>query len=99
MSQRVRHAISINAPVEKVFDYLDTPENSLALIPQLVEVKEITPLANGGHRIRFVALGVNHAAIRFALRVGLRLAAYSHLLTTAPFGQMEKYLPSGPSLF
>jgi GNAT superfamily N-acetyltransferase len=50
-------------------------------------------------QIRFVALGVNHAAIRFALRVGLRLAAYSHLLTTAPFGQMEKYLPSGPSLF
>jgi ligand-binding SRPBCC domain-containing protein len=57
MSQRVRHAVSINTPVEKVFEYLDTPENSLALIPQLVEVKEITALPNGGHRIRFVALG------------------------------------------
>ena len=57
MSQRVRHAVSINAPVEKVFEYLDTPENGLALIPELVEVKEITALPNGGHRIRFVALG------------------------------------------
>jgi GNAT superfamily N-acetyltransferase len=50
-------------------------------------------------QIRLVALGVNHAAIRFALQAGLRLASYSHLLTTATFGQMEKYLPSGPSLF
>jgi len=50
-------------------------------------------------QIRLVALGVNHATIRFSLRAGLRLVAYSHLLTTAPFGQMEKYLPSGPSLF
>jgi GNAT superfamily N-acetyltransferase len=50
-------------------------------------------------QIRLVALGINHAAIRFALHVGIRLASYSHLLTTGPFGQMEKYLPSGPSLF
>ncbi len=57
MSQRVRHSVSINAPVEKVFEYLDTPENSLALIPQLIEVKDIAALPNGGHRIRFVALG------------------------------------------
>jgi ribosomal protein S18 acetylase RimI-like enzyme len=49
--------------------------------------------------IRLMVPGPNHAAIRFALRAGLKLAGYSHLLTTAPFGQMEKYLPSGPSLF
>jgi len=57
VSQRVRQAVVIDAPVEKVFAYLDDPENSLALVPQLVEVKEIEPLPNGGHRIRFVALG------------------------------------------
>jgi GNAT superfamily N-acetyltransferase len=50
-------------------------------------------------QIRLMIPGLNHDAIRFALRAGLRLAAYSHLLTTAPFGQMDKYLPSGPSLF
>jgi hypothetical protein len=57
VSQRVRQAVSIGAPVERVFAYLDTPENSLALVPQLVEVKEAAPLPNGGHRLRFVALG------------------------------------------
>ena len=54
---RVRQAVSINATVEQAFAFLDDPQNSLALIPALVEVKEIVPLANGGHRLRFVALG------------------------------------------
>jgi GNAT superfamily N-acetyltransferase len=49
--------------------------------------------------LRMMIPGINHAAIRFALQAGLQLAAYSHLLTTAPFGRMEQYLPSGPSLF
>lgn len=50
-------------------------------------------------QIRLMIPGPNHAAIKFALRSGLKLSAYAHLLTTAPFGQMDKYLPSGPSLF
>ena len=49
--------------------------------------------------VRLMIPGINHAAIRFALSKGLRLAAYSHLLTSAPFGQMQQYLSSGPSLF
>jgi Polyketide cyclase / dehydrase and lipid transport len=57
VSQRVRQAISISASVEKVFGFLDVPENGLALIPQLVEVKDVAPLPNGGHRLRFVTLG------------------------------------------
>ncbi len=57
MSQKIRHAVSISAPVEKVFAYLDVPENGFALVPQLIEVKEIVPLPNGGHRARFVTLG------------------------------------------
>ena len=57
MSQRIRQTVEIRSPVEKVFAYLDVPENALTLVPQLVEVKEITPLANGGHRMRFVTLG------------------------------------------
>jgi GNAT superfamily N-acetyltransferase len=50
-------------------------------------------------QIRLMIPGPNHAAIRFALESGLKLTAYSHLLTTAPFGQMDRYLTSGPSLF
>lgn len=43
--------------------------------------------------------GINHDAIRFALASGLRLSATAHLFTSAPFGRMEQYLASGPSLF
>jgi GNAT superfamily N-acetyltransferase len=49
--------------------------------------------------VRLRALGSNHEAIRFALARGLRLAGYSHLLTTAPFGHLDRYAPSGPTLF
>jgi GNAT superfamily N-acetyltransferase len=55
--------------------------------------------AQGAEQVRMAIPGVNHAAIRFALGAGLRLAAFSHLLTSAPFGLMEQYLPSGPLLF
>jgi GNAT superfamily N-acetyltransferase len=50
-------------------------------------------------QVRMIIPGANHAAIRFALQANLKLAGYGHLLTTASFGQMEKYLTSGPSLF
>jgi hypothetical protein len=49
--------------------------------------------------VRLRALGANHDTIRFALSSGLRLAGYSHLLTTASFGQLDRYAPSGPTLF
>lgn len=49
--------------------------------------------------IRLIVPGLNHNAIRFALRANLKLTGYGHILTTAPFGQMDKYLTSGPSLF
>jgi GNAT superfamily N-acetyltransferase len=55
--------------------------------------------AEQSEQIRLIIPGINHAAIRFALRMNLKLTGYGHLLTTAPFGQMEKYLTSGPSLF
>ncbi|HEV2707363.1 MAG TPA: hypothetical protein VGV59_15705, partial [Pyrinomonadaceae bacterium] len=53
----------------------------------------------GGGQVRMALPGINHTAIRFALGAGLRLVAYTHLLTNAPFGRMECYVPSGPSLF
>jgi GNAT superfamily N-acetyltransferase len=49
--------------------------------------------------VRLRALGASHDTIRFALSSGLRLAGYSHLLTTAPFGHLDRYAPSGPTLF
>ncbi|HKS26257.1 MAG TPA: GNAT family N-acetyltransferase [Pyrinomonadaceae bacterium] len=49
--------------------------------------------------VRLMIPGVNHAGLRFALSRGLRLTGFSHLLTSAPFGRMQQYLSSGPSLF
>lgn len=49
--------------------------------------------------VRLRALGANHDAIRFALSSGLRLTGYSHLLMTAAFGHLDRYAPSGPTLF
>ena len=48
---------------------------------------------------RLAVPGMNHTALRFVLDAGLRLTSFSHLLTTAPVGRLEQYLPSGPSLF
>ncbi len=50
-------------------------------------------------RVRVRPLGMNHDAIRWCLARGLRLFAFSHWLTTAPFGKLDRYLPSGPTLF
>jgi GNAT superfamily N-acetyltransferase len=55
--------------------------------------------ARDASQVRLMIPGINHTAIRFALNAGLRLVAFSHLLTTAPFGRMEQYLASGPLLF
>lgn len=55
--------------------------------------------ASQSREVRLRALGANHDAVRFALAAGLRLAGCSHLLTTAPFGRLERYVPSGPTLF
>ena len=55
--------------------------------------------ANQSEPARMLVPGINHEAIRFALRAGLRLTGMSHFLTTAPFGHMDQYLTSGPSLF
>lgn len=50
-------------------------------------------------QIRLFIPGINHAALRYAFNAGLRLTSFAHFLTTAPFGQMTQYLPSGPGLY
>lgn len=50
-------------------------------------------------KVRLMVPGVNHSTIQLALAVGLKLTSASHLMTSAPFGRLEQYLPSGPGLF
>jgi hypothetical protein len=49
--------------------------------------------------ITFSVPGINHDALKFAFDSGMRLNDCFHLLTTAPFGRMEQYIPSGPALY
>jgi uncharacterized membrane protein len=44
----IKSSITINAPVEKVFEY-SKPENLPEIWPSLVEVKNIKELPNGGY--------------------------------------------------
>jgi ribosomal protein S18 acetylase RimI-like enzyme len=49
--------------------------------------------------VKLIALGVNQSAIRCATEAGLRLVFASHFLSSAAFGKLDCYLPSGPALF
>lgn len=49
--------------------------------------------------LRISVPGVNHQALGYALQRGLRLTSYAHFLTSAPFGRLDRYISSGPSLY
>jgi len=51
---KVEKTITINAPVEKVFDYIDQPTNLPEIWPSLMEIKDVQTLPNGGHTDRWV---------------------------------------------
>jgi len=53
----------------------------------------------GREQVSMGVPGMNHDAIQFALAAGLRLTGHAHLLTTSPFGHLERYVPSGPYFF
>ncbi|NIO71041.1 MAG: hypothetical protein GTN71_18915 [Anaerolineae bacterium] len=46
--------ITINAPVEKVFGYVNEPTNLPEIWPSMVEAKDVQRLPNGGNRFRWV---------------------------------------------
>jgi uncharacterized protein YndB with AHSA1/START domain len=50
----VMKSIIINAPAEKVFEYIMVPTNMLEIWPSVIETKDIQPLPNGGTKFRWV---------------------------------------------
>lgn len=58
----VKKSITINAPAEKVFEYIIEPTNLLEIWPSMIEAKDIQPLPNGGNKFRWV---YKMAGIRF----------------------------------
>ena len=57
------------------------------------EAAEISP------EISFMVPGINLAVLKFAFDSGMRLTNCFHFLTSAPFGRMHQYIPSGPALY
>lgn len=43
--------------------------------------------------------GPNHVAIDVVVELGLAITGTSHFLASAPFGALDRYVPSGPALF
>ncbi|MFC1922805.1 SRPBCC family protein [Chloroflexota bacterium] len=50
----VTKTININAPVEKIYSYIQVPNNLLEIWPSMIEVKDIQPLPNGGNKYGWV---------------------------------------------
>jgi len=50
---RVREEIDIDAPVERVFAFFDDLDNAPLLVPSLVEIVNVEPLANGGRHVEY----------------------------------------------
>ena len=51
---KMEKTITIDAPIEKVFGYLDEPTNLPEIWPSVVEVKDVQRLPNGGTSFRDV---------------------------------------------
>lgn len=51
---KLEKTITINAPIEKVFDYIDDPTNLPDIWPSFVEAKDVQRLPNGGTSFRWV---------------------------------------------
>jgi ligand-binding SRPBCC domain-containing protein len=59
---KLERSITINAPVEKVFNYVRDPNNQQEIWPSVVEVEDVKWLPNGGYSHRFV---YKMAGVRF----------------------------------
>ena len=51
---KLERSITINAPAEKVFGYINTPANLPEIWPSMVEATDVQPLSNGGTSFRWV---------------------------------------------
>ena len=58
----IGEAVTINAPVEEIFNYISTPNNLPEFWPSLVEVTDVQSLPKGGYKARYV---YKMAGIRF----------------------------------
>lgn len=51
---KLEKMITIKAPIEKIFEYINIPTNLPEIWPSMVEAKEVKRLPNGGNSFRWV---------------------------------------------
>ena len=51
---KIKKSISISAPAEKIFAYLQEPTNLPEIWPSMVETRDVRRLSNGGSSFRYV---------------------------------------------
>ncbi|NIS79292.1 MAG: hypothetical protein GTO14_03520 [Anaerolineales bacterium] len=51
---KIDRTVTINAPVEKVFQFIEEPTNFPEVWPSMVAVKDVEPLPTGGRRFSWV---------------------------------------------
>ncbi len=51
---KVHKTITIKAPVEKVFAFMNDPHNLPVIWPSMVEVKNVSPMPTGGYKFEWV---------------------------------------------
>ncbi len=51
---KVEKSITIHAPAEKIFAYINLPTNLPEIWPSMVEAKDVQALSNGGNSFRWV---------------------------------------------
>ena len=49
----VKKSIVINAPVQRVFEYLNDPLTTLEYWPSMVDIRDVQKLPNGGNKFRW----------------------------------------------
>ncbi|HEX5155582.1 MAG TPA: SRPBCC family protein [Ktedonobacterales bacterium] len=50
---KIERTVTINTPVDRVFEYVSDPRNLPEIWPSLIEVKDVRDLPNGGKRFAF----------------------------------------------
>ena len=50
----IEKSIVVDAPPEKVFEYMSDPRHLPEIWPSMVEVKDVADLPNGGHRYHWI---------------------------------------------
>lgn len=78
--------------------YLDKGDEGAMLDLALAQSAKCEAAQASG-AVTVMAPGINTSALSSLLSRGARFTSHSHFLTSAPFGRLENYLPSGPHLY